>query len=135
MKLPRRAFLHLAAGAAAFPAVLRIARAQAYPSRPITMIVPFAPGGISDVMGRMMAEPLRAILVRLLTTGDKGRWGVWRAVGFGDPRRPSQRSAASEIIQSGARGRWSAKRPSVRVAPSILERRHSARSEKCQNRL
>ena len=43
--VPRRRFLHLAAGAAALPAVSRIARAQAYPSRPITMIVPFAAGG------------------------------------------------------------------------------------------
>jgi hypothetical protein len=101
MKLPRRAFLHLAAGAAAFPAVLRIARAQAYPSRPITMIVPFAPGGISDVMGRMMAEPLRAILVRLLTTGDKGRWGVWRAVGFGDPAGPPNAVQRARLFNLG----------------------------------
>jgi tripartite-type tricarboxylate transporter receptor subunit TctC len=47
MKLPRRQFLHLAAGAAALPAVPRIARAQVYPSRPITMIVPFPAGGPS----------------------------------------------------------------------------------------
>jgi tripartite-type tricarboxylate transporter receptor subunit TctC len=44
MKLPRRKFLHLAAGAAALPTVTRIARAQAYPTRPITMVVPFAAG-------------------------------------------------------------------------------------------
>jgi tripartite-type tricarboxylate transporter receptor subunit TctC len=45
MKLPRRQFLHLAAGAAALPAASRVAWAQAYPSRPITMVVPFPPGG------------------------------------------------------------------------------------------
>jgi len=45
MNLLRRQFFHLAAGAAALPAVSRIARAQAYPSRPITMIVPFPLGG------------------------------------------------------------------------------------------
>jgi tripartite-type tricarboxylate transporter receptor subunit TctC len=45
MKLPRRQFLHLAAGTAALPAISRFARAQTYPSRPITMIVPFPPGG------------------------------------------------------------------------------------------
>ena len=48
MKLPRRNFLHLAAGAAALPGVSRFAWAQAYPTRPITMIIPFTPGGGSD---------------------------------------------------------------------------------------
>ena len=47
MKVQRRQFLRLTAGAAALPAVSRIARAQTYPSRPITMIVPF-PGGRPD---------------------------------------------------------------------------------------
>ena len=45
MKLPRRKFLHLAAGAAALPAVSRIARAQTYPTRPVRLIVRFPPGG------------------------------------------------------------------------------------------
>src|SRR5262249_10678881 len=62
MKLPRRQFLHLAAGAAALPGVSRLARAQAYPSRPITMIVPFAPGGLTDVIGRVLAEGMRTSL-------------------------------------------------------------------------
>src|SRR6516164_2105710 len=62
MKLPRRQFLHLAAGAAALPVVSRIARAQAYPSRPITMIVPFAPGGLTDVICRILAEGMRTSL-------------------------------------------------------------------------
>ena len=46
MKLPRRKFLHLAAGAAALPAVSRIARAQAYPSRPVRIIVPSPPAAV-----------------------------------------------------------------------------------------
>ena len=49
MKLPRRNFLHLAAGAAALPAVTRIASAQAYPTRPVRLIVPFAAGGVLDL--------------------------------------------------------------------------------------
>ena len=53
--LPRRRFLHLAAGAAALPALSRDASAQTYPTRPITMIVPVAAGSNSDSIGRIIA--------------------------------------------------------------------------------
>jgi tripartite-type tricarboxylate transporter receptor subunit TctC len=56
MKLPRRQFLHLAAGAAALPAVLRIAHAQAYPNRPLRWIVGFPAGGGGDIVSRVMAQ-------------------------------------------------------------------------------
>src|SRR5271169_4809596 len=59
MKFQRRQFLHLAAGAATLPAVSGIARAQSYPSRPVTMIVPFPAGGGADVIARVMAERMR----------------------------------------------------------------------------
>src|SRR6516164_6139470 len=55
-KLPRREFLYLAAGAAALPAVSRIALAQAYPTRPVHLLAGFPPGGIIDVMARLIAE-------------------------------------------------------------------------------
>jgi tripartite-type tricarboxylate transporter receptor subunit TctC len=82
MKLPRRKFLHLAAGVAALSAVSRVALAQTYPSRPITMIVPFPAGGPTDTIGRIVAEGMRVSLRQPIiienVTGAGGTIGVGR---------------------------------------------------------
>ena len=90
MKLPRRSFLHLAAGAAALPALSRIAWAQTYPSRPVTMIVPFPAGGPLDTIARILAEGMRGSLGQPIiienVSGAGGTIGVGRvarAVGDG----------------------------------------------------
>jgi len=58
MKLPRRQFLYVATGAAAFAVVPRIARPQTYPARPITLVVPVAAGGGVDTAARILSEKL-----------------------------------------------------------------------------
>ena len=58
MKLPRRQFLHLAAGAATLPTVSSIARAQAYPTRPVRIVVGFPPGGTNSIHARLVAQLL-----------------------------------------------------------------------------
>jgi tripartite-type tricarboxylate transporter receptor subunit TctC len=83
MKLPRRQFLHLATGAAALSGLPRLAWSQNYPTRPITMIMPFTPGGGSDAIGRIVGERMRASLGQPIVieniAGANGSIGVGRA--------------------------------------------------------
>jgi tripartite-type tricarboxylate transporter receptor subunit TctC len=83
MKLPRRRVLHLAAGAAALPAVSRIAWSQTYPTRPVRAIVAFAPGGVTDTFARLMAQKLSEHLGKQFyvenITGATGNIGTGQA--------------------------------------------------------
>jgi tripartite-type tricarboxylate transporter receptor subunit TctC len=82
MEIRRRRFLHLAAGAVALPAVSRIAKAQSYPTRPITMIVPLALGSAIDVIGRVLADRMSKFLLQPIVvenvTGAEGSIGAGR---------------------------------------------------------
>jgi tripartite-type tricarboxylate transporter receptor subunit TctC len=81
MNLPRRKFLHLATAAAALPAVSRIARAQPYPSRPVTIVVPYPAGGLFDALARVLAEPMAAALGQSVVIENVGGAGGSIAVG------------------------------------------------------
>jgi tripartite-type tricarboxylate transporter receptor subunit TctC len=81
MKLHRRGLLHLAGGAAALAAASRPARAQDYPTRSITLVVPFPPGGSTDVVGRILAERLRPLLGQAVVIENVG--GAGGSIGVG----------------------------------------------------
>jgi tripartite-type tricarboxylate transporter receptor subunit TctC len=120
MKLLRRKFLHLAAGAAAVTAFVRIARAQTYPARPITMIVPYSAGGPTDVSARIVGDHLsrtlgqQIIIENVVRAG--GTTGTTRAMranpdGYTiemgtdrDPRR-RRRALSKPCLQAGCRFR------------------------------
>src|SRR5262249_62321386 len=82
MKLTRRQFLQLTAGATAAPAASRVARAQAHPSRPVTMIVPFPAGGATTTLARVLAEHMKTTLGQPIVVenvgGARGRIGTAR---------------------------------------------------------
>jgi tripartite-type tricarboxylate transporter receptor subunit TctC len=82
MTLPRRQFLRLVAGAAVFPAVSRIASAQDYPSRPITVIVPTGAGGPQDLIARIVTDHMRGLLGQAViienVPGANGTLGIGR---------------------------------------------------------
>jgi tripartite-type tricarboxylate transporter receptor subunit TctC len=83
LTLLRRAFLRFAGAAVAAPAFSKVARAQTYPSRPITMIVPLAAGGVTDVVARVLAERMRGPIGQPIiienVAGADGSIGAGRA--------------------------------------------------------
>jgi tripartite-type tricarboxylate transporter receptor subunit TctC len=72
MEFPRRTFLHLAAGAAAWPAMPRMARAEAYPSRPVRIVVGFPAGGATDIQARLMGQWLSDRLGQQFIVENRG---------------------------------------------------------------
>jgi tripartite-type tricarboxylate transporter receptor subunit TctC len=127
MNLARRRFLRLAAGAAALPALSPIARAQTYPARPITIIVPFLPGGVSDVMARLMAEPMRAFLGQPVivenVAGAGGSLGAGRAVRAAPDGYTLSIGTTSSHVLTGALFalRWDLVKDLDPVAPLVSE--------------
>ena len=75
MKLPRRTFVHLAAAILALPAVSRVARAQAYPTRPVRLIVSFTPGSAPDIVARLVGQWLSERLGQQFLVENRGGAG------------------------------------------------------------
>lgn len=99
MKLPRRKFLHLAAGAAALPFAPHVAKAQAYPSRPVTLIVPFAAAGPTDAAARIVSEHMsRTLGQRLVVENAVGAGGTTGSL------RTSRANPDGYTIQMGHMG-------------------------------
>jgi tripartite-type tricarboxylate transporter receptor subunit TctC len=88
MKLPRRKFLYLAASAVPLYSISRIARAQSYPARPVRVIVPYAPGGPTDVFSRLMAQKLSEQLGKQFYVENIGGGGGNVGMGQGAKAAP-----------------------------------------------
>jgi len=100
MTLPRRRLLQIAAAGLAAPTLPRTAQAQAYPSRPITMIVPYAAGGPTDTVGRVVAERMRAELGQPIVLENVG--GAGGSIGLGRVARATPDGYTINV------GNWSA---------------------------
>jgi len=113
MKLQRRQFLHLGAGAAALPAVARIAWGQTYPIRPITIVVPFAPGGTTDVVARIVGEHLsRRLGQQFVIENVAGAGGTTGTI------RTMRASSDGYTIQIGQMGPMRPRWRSIRTSPT-----------------
>jgi tripartite-type tricarboxylate transporter receptor subunit TctC len=99
MKLPRRRFLYLTAGAAALPTYSRIARAQNYPSRFVRIVVPFPPGGSADPVARILAARLSEIWGQQVVAENKaGAGGNIAAVSMTQSAADDTPFSAAEIF-------------------------------------
>jgi len=127
MNVLRRRFLSLTAGAIVLPVLSRAACAQTYPARPITIIVPFLPGGVSDVMARLMAEPMRAFLGQPViienVAGAGGSIGAGRAVrAAADGYTLSIGTTSSHVLTGALYSlRWDLVKDFDPVAPLVSE--------------
>jgi tripartite-type tricarboxylate transporter receptor subunit TctC len=97
MTLPRRRFLHLAAALCALAASPLVAKSQTYPARPITLVVPFPPGGSTDVVGRIMAEHMQPFLGQPLVIENVG--GAGGSIGVGRVARAAPDGYTIDIGQ------------------------------------
>src|SRR5262249_22089327 len=86
MKLARREFLHLTAGAAALTGGAHSAAAAVYPDRPIRLVLPFPPGGVFDIVGRPWAGKVKASLGSVFVDNQPGAAARWRR--SSSPMRP-----------------------------------------------
>jgi len=75
MRIPRRRFLGLVAGAAGLPVIPRLARADTYPARPIRLVLPFPPGGVFDIIGRPWADKVKTSLGIVFVDNQPGAGG------------------------------------------------------------
>jgi tripartite-type tricarboxylate transporter receptor subunit TctC len=100
MKLPRRRFLDLVVGAVALPAVSRVARAQTYPMRSISLVVPIAAGGAVDTAARIIAEKLRERLQQSVVV--ENRPGAGSIIGTGFVARAARDGYTLLLMEPGA---------------------------------
>jgi tripartite-type tricarboxylate transporter receptor subunit TctC len=117
MKLPRRRFLQLAAGAVMVPAVSRYAWAQAYPTRPITIIVPFAPGGGTDVAARIVGEHMSRTLGQQIVVQNVA--GAGGTVGSTRAMRADPDGYTIEMGQMGTHAAAVALYPNLPYKPDV----------------
>ena len=98
MKLPRRTFLQLAAGAITLPVISGIAQAQAYPTRPVRLVIPFPPGGAFDFVGRPWADKMKPLLGTVVIENIGGGGSSLGAAAVARARPDERATSARELL-------------------------------------